>query len=443
MEHWIAVKHILKYLRRTRDYVLVYKSDELIPTGYTDSDFQSDKDSRKSTLGYVFTLGVACFQQVFPKNNFSGAIPEQFVSSQSSLSFVKLSNNKFFGHVHRTSFNSSVLRIPRWISKLSDLNDIDLSDNHLEGPIPQELCKQNNLHVLDLSQNNSSGNIPPCFIQVTNIESRDNDFSGTIPNWVGNHSNLGALLLKENHFHGSLTFENQNGFLDATPLFSRNEIGALVEVIELVTKNISLDHRSSILNLMSRIDLSSNQFCGDIPHQFGNLSRVRALNLSHNNLIGPIPETFSNLKSIESLDLSYNYLNDRIPPQRTELNTIEVFTLVHNNLSRPVLDRKAQFATFDESNYEGNPCLCGPPLNNSCDEIDSALPITNEFPSERDNDSFMDMFVFNVSFTTSYIVVLLGIATILCINPYWQLVWFYKIELWITRCYYFFLDKFT
>ena len=23
-EHWIAVKHILKYLRRTRDYILVY-----------------------------------------------------------------------------------------------------------------------------------------------------------------------------------------------------------------------------------------------------------------------------------------------------------------------------------------------------------------------------------------------------------------------------------
>ena len=38
MEHWIAVKHILKYLRRTRDYMLVYKSDDLIPYGYKDSD---------------------------------------------------------------------------------------------------------------------------------------------------------------------------------------------------------------------------------------------------------------------------------------------------------------------------------------------------------------------------------------------------------------------
>ncbi|KAH9727196.1 hypothetical protein KPL70_008566 [Citrus sinensis] len=56
-EHWTAVKHIMKYLKRTKNYILVYSGDELIPVGYTDSDFMSDKDSRKSTSGYVFTLG--------------------------------------------------------------------------------------------------------------------------------------------------------------------------------------------------------------------------------------------------------------------------------------------------------------------------------------------------------------------------------------------------
>ena len=57
MGHWIAVKHILKYLRRTRDYMPVYSSGDLNPIGYTYSDFQSDKDSRKSTSGSIFTLG--------------------------------------------------------------------------------------------------------------------------------------------------------------------------------------------------------------------------------------------------------------------------------------------------------------------------------------------------------------------------------------------------
>ena len=56
-EHWTAVKHILKYLKRTREYMLVYQADSVVPIGYTDSDFQSDRDSRKSTSGYVFTLG--------------------------------------------------------------------------------------------------------------------------------------------------------------------------------------------------------------------------------------------------------------------------------------------------------------------------------------------------------------------------------------------------
>ena len=37
--------------------MLVYWCEDLIPIGYTDSDFQSDLDFRKSTLGCVFTLG--------------------------------------------------------------------------------------------------------------------------------------------------------------------------------------------------------------------------------------------------------------------------------------------------------------------------------------------------------------------------------------------------
>ena len=37
--------------------MLVYQDESLEPVGYTDSDFQSDHDSRKSTYVYVFTIG--------------------------------------------------------------------------------------------------------------------------------------------------------------------------------------------------------------------------------------------------------------------------------------------------------------------------------------------------------------------------------------------------
>ena len=56
-EQWIAVNRILKYLRRTRDYMLVYQDESLEPIRYTNSEFYSDPESRKPTSGYVFTLG--------------------------------------------------------------------------------------------------------------------------------------------------------------------------------------------------------------------------------------------------------------------------------------------------------------------------------------------------------------------------------------------------
>ena len=54
-EHWIAVKNILRHLRRTKDLFLIFEGDsELRVEGYTDSNFMSDPDDRKSTSGYMF-----------------------------------------------------------------------------------------------------------------------------------------------------------------------------------------------------------------------------------------------------------------------------------------------------------------------------------------------------------------------------------------------------
>ena len=57
LAHWTAVKHIIKYLKRTKDHMLVFGGEDLVTIGYTDSDFMSDQDSRRSTSGSVFTLG--------------------------------------------------------------------------------------------------------------------------------------------------------------------------------------------------------------------------------------------------------------------------------------------------------------------------------------------------------------------------------------------------
>lgn len=63
--HWIAVKNILKYLRRTKDSFLVFGGElELRVKGYTDASFQTDGDDLKSQSGYVFMLngGAVCWK---------------------------------------------------------------------------------------------------------------------------------------------------------------------------------------------------------------------------------------------------------------------------------------------------------------------------------------------------------------------------------------------
>ena len=56
-QHWEAVKWILRYLKGSSDTCLCFTGASLKLQGYVDADFAGDIDSRKSTTGFVFTLG--------------------------------------------------------------------------------------------------------------------------------------------------------------------------------------------------------------------------------------------------------------------------------------------------------------------------------------------------------------------------------------------------
>ncbi|CAL1356411.1 unnamed protein product [Linum trigynum] len=57
-EHWQAVKRIFRYLKGTPDVGISFGSDtECLVSGYSDSDYAGDVDTRRSMTGYVFTLG--------------------------------------------------------------------------------------------------------------------------------------------------------------------------------------------------------------------------------------------------------------------------------------------------------------------------------------------------------------------------------------------------
>ena len=56
-KHWEAVKGIMRYLKGTMRVCICFGKKDLVLHGFTDSDFAGCVDKRKSTIGYVFTLG--------------------------------------------------------------------------------------------------------------------------------------------------------------------------------------------------------------------------------------------------------------------------------------------------------------------------------------------------------------------------------------------------
>lgn len=55
--HWNAVKRIIRYLKSTSELGIYYsREDKLQLPGFSDSVYASDKDTRKSTTGYIFKL---------------------------------------------------------------------------------------------------------------------------------------------------------------------------------------------------------------------------------------------------------------------------------------------------------------------------------------------------------------------------------------------------
>uniref|UniRef100_A0AAV1U4T5 Reverse transcriptase Ty1/copia-type domain-containing protein n=1 Tax=Peronospora matthiolae TaxID=2874970 RepID=A0AAV1U4T5_9STRA len=57
VEHWMAVKRILRYLQGTKSHGICFKSDDKIDfCGYSDADWAGDHADHKSTSGYAFIL---------------------------------------------------------------------------------------------------------------------------------------------------------------------------------------------------------------------------------------------------------------------------------------------------------------------------------------------------------------------------------------------------
>ena len=56
-DHWVAAKKVIRYLQKTKEYMLVYRRfGNLEVVGYTDSDLGECPDDRKSIFGFIFMM---------------------------------------------------------------------------------------------------------------------------------------------------------------------------------------------------------------------------------------------------------------------------------------------------------------------------------------------------------------------------------------------------
>ncbi|XP_047148462.1 LOW QUALITY PROTEIN: receptor-like protein 14, partial [Vigna umbellata] len=355
--------------------------------------------SNNNLMGFVPSFVNASLRYIHLSNNMFSGLPKRMFSKRSSIIILDLSHNEIVGSIQDMMEDLAHSR----------LNILILKGNRFTGHLPEQICQLEDLSILDLSYNNFFGPIPNCLGKMP-LENDDP---------VKFREEINGFFRKNNYYAQILTPN-----IDEKAIFT--------------TKKRSYTYTGSILAYMSGIDLSKNKLNGSIPSELGNLKRIRALNLSHNNLIGEIPTSFSKLVQIESLDLSFNMLSGQIPHQLNQLNSLAVFSVAHNNLSGDTPEQKGQFITFDESSYEGNSLLCGPPLLKCCHPCLQSPAVSS---NDEHNNSPIDMLVFYVSFVVAYTSVLLVIVATLCINPYWRRAWFSYMELIILSFNYFMQDS--
>jgi hypothetical protein len=149
-----------------------------------------------------------------------------------------------------------------------------------------------------------------------------------------------------------------------------------------------------ISDVFVAIDLSNNQFEGEISEVVGYLKELQVLNLSNNFLTGPIPSSLVNLTNLEVLDFAQNKLSGVIPLQLVQLTFLAFFNVSHNHLTGPI-PHGNQFETFSDSSFSGNSELCGFPLSKKCENSEDSPPPppTSE---KNQNSSFLFEFSWKV-----------------------------------------------
>ncbi|XP_020415495.1 receptor kinase-like protein Xa21 [Prunus persica] len=324
------------------------------------------------------------------------------------------------------------------------LEELYLSENHLNGTIPPSICNMQDLTILFLKSNHFSGEFPLAWSSGSHIRIVDaayNNLFGNIPATMGVLSFLEILKLNNNNFGGKIPHSLHNcSFLKSIDLGSNklsrsippriggSNVSVLYGTSEYVNEEptmLTLKGQELVYNttlmLVKSIDLSSNFLEGEIPQEICSLTLLGTLNLSRNQLTSNIPSIVGSMHMLETLDLSHNHLSGHIPQSLASLTFLSHLNLSYNNLvGRIPLGSQLQTLS-DSSIYMDNPSLCGVPLP-KCLGDDTFIATNAKHSNEDGNDN--GALWFYVSMILGFIVGFWGVCGTLLLKKSWRYAYF-------------------
>ncbi|KAK8308042.1 hypothetical protein V6Z11_D02G028900 [Gossypium hirsutum] len=298
--------------------------------------------------------------------------------------FVQLKNLKDLELYNSLSLRScNLTEFPEFIKRQDKLVDLDLSNNHIHGVVPNWLWKSSlsslnlSFNVIDfpkklpLSDANfsfpmlgqlllESCNIsafPEFLKSQENLEELDlstNKISGAIPNWVWKKS-LRYLNLANNHLSSlDQLLPNQSSTSSQTSLTR-----PICNLSQLRNFNASHNNLSGTIpnclgkmNYLYLLDLQGNNFSGMLP-KFSKAAQLQILKISENILEGKLPRSLAECSHLEVLDVGNNKMNDTFPFWLEKLPYLTVLILRENRFYGQIKHRFV-FPTLDVLDIASN-----------------------------------------------------------------------------------------
>ncbi|KAI4381044.1 hypothetical protein MLD38_007161 [Melastoma candidum] len=229
--------------------------------------------------------------------------------------------------------------VPSHIGNFTHLIRLDLSSNHIHGPIPSWLYNLS-LNYLILSSNNLTGVVRlDLFGGVSNLYLSYNFFSSIIFPESGVSPN--AIDLSYNHIHGTLptTLPIDISFF----LFSNNRLfgeipASICDLYRIILLDLADNNFTGVLppcfgNLSSTlgaVSLSGNNFTGKIPELIGDECRLYTIDFSSNSFEGPLPKSLAKCQLLNYANFGMNKIKDSFPSWLGSLPSLKVLML-HSN----------------------------------------------------------------------------------------------------------------